>query len=140
MHFRFDEQGDETAEQELARRLQQPVATQTSESHSICSSLNAVSVVKTDFDTHDPCYVFNVAASGDCQIVAASLSNQAIKLYNAKGSGGLAYLGELTGHTEVISEISFAGEDNPHGLYSSSEDGTVKGWDSRTGQQVQRYT
>ena len=140
MHSRFDEQADETAEQELARRLQHSVATQSSASYSPCSSLNAASIVKTDFETHDQCYVFDLTASGDSQVVAAALSSHAIKLYNTQGSGGLTYVGDLTGHAGVVSEISFAGEDNPHGLYSSSEDGTVKGWDSRTGQEVQRYT
>lgn len=139
MHFRFDEETEETAEQELARRLQQPAATQSSGSYGACTSLHAVNVLKTDFDSGDQCYVFDVAASVTTGIVAAALSNHTVKLYNARDSGGFTYLGELKGHTDVISEIAFAGEDNPHALYSSSEDGSVRGWDSRTGQQAERY-
>ena len=136
MPFRFDEETEETAEQELARRLQQPAATQRS---GACTSLHSVNVLKTDFDSGDQCYVFNVAASTTTGIVAAALSNHTVKLYNARDSGGFTYLGELKGHTDVISEISFARDDNPHALYSSSEDGSVRGWDSRTGQQAERY-
>ena len=139
MHFRFDEETEETAEQELARRLQQPAATQSSGTYSACTSLHSVNVLKTDFDSGDQCYVFDVAASTTTGIVAAALSNHTVKLYNARDSGGFKYLGELKGHTDVISEISFARDDNPHALYSSSEDGSVRGWDSRTGQQAERY-
>ena len=129
-----------STEQELARRLQQPVATQSSDSYSACSGLNAVSVLRTDFDSGDQCYVFDVAASTNLGIVAAALSNNTVKLYNTRESGGFTYMGELKGHTDVISEISFAGDDNPHALYSSSEDGSVRGWDSRSGQQAERYS
>ena len=129
---------EETAEQELARRLQQPAATQSSVPYSACSSLNAVNVLRTDFDTGDQCYVFHVAASMHTGTVAAALSNHTVKLYNARDSGGFTYLGELKGHADVVSEIAFAGDDEPHALYSSSEDGSIRGWDSRTGQQAQR--
>lgn len=139
MHFRFDEETEETAEQELARRLRQPAATQSSGSYGACTNLHAVNVLKTDFDSGDQCYVFDVAASMTVGIVAAALSNHTVKLYNARDSGGFTYLGELKGHTDVISEIAFAGDDNPHALYSSSEEGSVRGWDSRTGQQAERY-
>lgn len=131
---------EETAEQELARRLQQPAATQSSGSYSACSRLNAVNVLRTDFDTGDQCYVFHVAASTHNGTVAAALSNHAVKLYTTRDSGGFTYLGELKGHTGVVSEIAFAGDDNPHALYSSSEDGSIRGWDSRTGQQAQRFS
>lgn len=131
---------EETAEQELARRLQQPAATQSSVPYSACSSLNAVNVLRTDFDTGDQCYVFHVAASTHSGTVAAALSNHTVKLYNSGNSDGFTYLGELKGHTDVVSEIAFAGYDNPHALYSSSEDGSIRGWDSRTGQQAQRFT
>ncbi len=138
MHVRYDEQQEETADEELARRLQQPVATQSSRSNVPCTGLNAVNIVKTDFDNRDQCYVFDIAASADSTNLAASLSNNTIKLYTARGSGGLTYVGELTGHSDTISDISIAGPDTPHALYSSSADGTVRGWDSRSGQQVQR--
>ncbi|KAL3157293.1 hypothetical protein ABBQ38_001524 [Trebouxia sp. C0009 RCD-2024] len=139
MHFRFDEETEETAEQELARRLRQPAATQSSGSYGACTNLHAVNVLKTDFDSGDQCYVFDVAASMTVGIVAAALSNHTVKLYNARDSGGFTYLGELKGHTDVISEIAFAGDDNPHALYSSSEEGSVRGWDSRTGQQAESF-
>lgn len=130
---------EESAEQELARRLQQPAATQNSIPYSACSSLNAVNVLKTDFNSGDRCYVFHVTASTHAGTVAAALSNHSIKLYNSRDSGRFTYLGELNGHTDAVSEIAFAGEDNPHALYSSSEDGTIRAWDSRSGQQAQWY-
>ena len=140
MHVRYDEPQEETADQELARRLQQPAADQSSGPHPPCNGLNAVSIVKTDFDARDQCYVFDIAASADSASLAVSLSNNAIKLYTAQGTGGLAYVGELIGHTDTISALAFAGTDNPHSLYSSSADGSVRAWDSRSGQQTHRYS
>ena len=137
MHTRFDEK-EETADQELARRLQLPTAVQSSTPYTPCAGLNAVNIVKTDFDSRDQCYVFDIAASADSSSLAASLSNNTIKLYKARGSGGLSYVGELSGHTDTISQLSYAGAEAPHALYSSSADGTVSGWDCRTGQQAER--
>jgi len=142
MHTRFDDQllhqQEETADQELARRLQQPTAVHSTGSYAPCAGLNAVNIVTTDFDSRDQCYVFDVAACADLTSLAVSLSNNTIKLYTARGSDGIAYVGELSGHTDTISEVSFAGVEAPHALYSSSADGTVRGWDSRTGQQAER--
>lgn len=134
MHVRFDE---DSAEQELTRRLQSPAAAQRPIVAVTCAALTAVNVVRTDFDS-DQCYVFSVAANSDSTSVAASLSNNSIKLYSARDAAGLSFVGSLNGHSDIITSVSYAMADTPHALYSSSEDGTVRGWDARTGQQAER--
>lgn len=136
MHIRYDEEQEETAEQELARRMQQPVAAQNTAAHAPCAALNVVNIVKTDFDGRDQCYVFDLAASTDSSTVAASLSNHTIKLYTARD--GLQYIGDLTGHTDTITAVKFADQSNSTGLHSSSEDGTIRSWDCRSGKQAQQ--
>lgn len=136
MHIRYDE---DPAQQELASRL---VTEDPAQRHIVsapCSALTAVSVVRTDFDSGDQCYVFNVATTPDSTAVAASLSNNTIKLYSARDAGGLSYVGSLNGHTDIVTSVSYALADTPHALYSSSEDGSVRGWDTRSGQQAERY-
>lgn len=133
MHLRFEE---DLAEQELSRRLQAPPA-QRPVPAAPCASLTAVNVVRTDFDSGDQCYVFSVAASPDLSSVAASLSNNTIKLYSIGKAGALSFVGGFSGHTDVVTSLSYALADTPHAVYSSSEDGTVRGWDTRSGQQAE---
>ena len=135
MHVRFDE---DSAEQELTRRLATSAAAQRPIAAVPCAVLTAVNVVRTDFDSGDQCYVFGVAASADLTSVAASLSNNSIKLYSARDAAGLSFVGSLNGHRDIITSISYAMADTPYALYSSSEDGTVRGWDARTGQEAER--
>ena len=137
MHIRYDEEQEETAEQELARRMQQPVAAQSTGSHAPCAALNAVNIVKTDFDGRDQCYVFDLAVNADSHSVAASLSNHTIKLFTARDSQGLSYVGDLTGHTDTVTSVLFGDQSNSNALYSSSEDGTIRCWDCRSGKQAQ---
>lgn len=136
MHVRFDE---DDAEQELARRLQPSAAAERPAVSGPCAALTAVSVVRTDFDSGDQCYVFEVAATPDLISVAASLSNNKIKLYSTREASGLSFTGSLNGHTDTVTSIAYAMADTPHALYSSSEDGTIRGWDARTGQQAEMY-
>lgn len=97
-------------------------------------------VVRVDFnDLSDPCYVFKVVRSHDASCFGASVSNNRIKLYNLQAAQ-LTHLGDLVGHTDTITDVSFALPEAPHALHSCSRDGTVRGWDVRSGQQVESYS
>lgn len=50
---------------------------------------------------------------------------------------GLEFMGDLTGHTDRITDVRFDLPDEPHLVHTSSGDGSVRGWDARTGQQVE---
>ena len=52
----------------------------------------------------------------------------------------LSFAGELKGHKQAISQVTCPLPDAPHALFSSSADGTVRGWDIRSRQEVQRYS
>lgn len=135
-----------------------------------------VSSIRVDFNK-DATYVFDLCHNG-AGLVAASLSNTRIKLFNfrcleaagcgaeaAQGTGrrlppppplpgrrrplhtpptrccsegGLTFAGDLVGHEGMVRELSFALPDQPHLLHSCAADGTVRGWDARVGQQVER--
>lgn len=69
----------------------------------------------------------------DWTAIAVSLSTNAVKLYSPQTG---QYLGEFKGHSSVINEISFTGPSTSHILYSSSSDGTIRAWDTRSFQQV----
>ncbi|KAL2535299.1 Transducin/WD40 repeat-like superfamily protein [Forsythia ovata] len=78
-------------------------------------------------------YVFQIVPKDDWTAMAVSLSTNAVKLYSPPTG---QYLGEFKGHTSVVNEISFSGPSAPHVLYSSSSDGTLRAWDTRSLQQV----
>lgn len=78
-------------------------------------------------------YVFQIVPKDDWTAMAVSLSTNAVKLYSPHTG---QYLGEFKGHSSVINEISFSGPSTPHVLYSSSSDGTIRAWDTRSFQQV----
>jgi hypothetical protein len=71
--------------------------------------------------------------------VAVSLSNHTVKLYRPRESC-LEYERDLAGHSSTISDVQYALPDAPHALHTSSADGTVLGWDTRSGKQVEKYT
>lgn len=92
---------------------------------------------RVDFDFRDPCYVFKAVLSPDSATIAASLSNNAIKTFACSHPAALVAAGDLpSAHTGTITDVGFPLPDCPHALYSSSRDGTVKGWDLRTKQQA----
>ncbi|KAG2442663.1 hypothetical protein HXX76_002746 [Chlamydomonas incerta] len=93
---------------------------------------------RVDFNFNDPCYVFRAVPNPASGLVAASVSNQTIKLYQPNGPQ-LSLVGELRGHTGTITDISFCASSSPSLLLSSSADGTVVAWDTRTGQPAERY-
>ncbi|XP_022854685.1 WD repeat-containing protein 89 [Olea europaea var. sylvestris] len=78
-------------------------------------------------------YVFQIVPKDDWTAIAVSLSTNAVKLYSPQTG---QYLGEFKGHSSVINEISFTGPSTSHILYSSSSDGTIRAWDTRSFQQV----
>lgn len=94
--------------------------------------------VRVDSNFSDPSYVFRVQHSESTGVIAASVSDNTIKLYQVAGEQ-LAPVGELKGHTGTITDMAFdstAGQ--PHSVLSSSADGTVRAWDTRTGQQAEK--
>ncbi|ERN02221.1 hypothetical protein AMTRI_Chr02g265270 [Amborella trichopoda] len=78
-------------------------------------------------------YVFQIASCKEGSSMAVSLSTNMIKLYSPETG---QYLGECTGHSGTISEISFSYPSSSHVLCSSSVDGTLRAWDTRTFNQV----
>ncbi|KAL3860612.1 hypothetical protein ACJMK2_010710 [Sinanodonta woodiana] len=89
------------------------------------SETSAISLSKTDDD-----YVLGIAAQtgdgGECTLAATS-SNYSIRLFNL---ANMASKGSIEGHEGVITGVSF-GHEEPHLLYSSSLDKTVRCWDTR---------
>lgn len=57
---------------------------------------------------------------------------------NPCSEGGLQFVGDLVGHEGMLRELEFGLSDQPHQLHSCAADGTVRGWDTRSGQQVER--
>lgn len=96
--------------------------------------------MRTDFDTKDQCYVFDIAQSpASSSSFATSCSNHRVKLYNLEASR-LQHVGDLVGHAATITGIAFPyPQESPTHLASSSYDGTVRGWDCRAGSEVERY-
>ncbi|KAL5561476.1 hypothetical protein UlMin_031223 [Ulmus minor] len=78
-------------------------------------------------------YVFQIVPKNDWTSMAVSLSTNAVKLYSPVTG---QFYGECKGHSDTINHISFAGPVDPHVLHSCSSDGTIRGWDTRTLQQV----
>lgn len=91
--------------------------------------------VRVDYD-RNPAYVFKAVINASSGALAASTSTNIVKLYSMAGPE-LTHVGDLQGHTGTISEVAFAIEDSPHLVHTSSVDGTVRGWDMRSGQQAE---
>jgi WD40 repeat protein len=58
--------------------------------------------------------------------------------FNPRSEGGLQFVGDLVGHEGSIRELHFCLPDQPQLLHSCAADGSVRGWDTRSGQQVER--
>lgn len=54
-----------------------------------------------------------------------------------RSDGGLSFVGDLVGHEGMLRELHFDLPEEPHLLHSCGADGTVRGWDTRSGQQVE---
>jgi WD40 repeat protein len=92
---------------------------------------------RVDYNTANPCYVFKAIRSPDSSAVAASLSNNAIKLYSCSVSG-LSHVADIAAHSATISDVQFPFDSLPQALYSCSRDGHVKAWDLRSRQLAER--
>lgn len=55
-----------------------------------------------------------------------------------RSEGGLQFVGDLVGHEGMLRELAFDLPDQPHLLHSAGADGSVRGWDTRAGQEVER--
>ncbi|KAL5701252.1 Protein gts1 [Ranunculus cassubicifolius] len=78
-------------------------------------------------------YVFQIDSNHDNSTLAVSLSTNSIKLYSPVTG---QYIGECTGHSAPINQISFSAPSNPNLLNSCSSDGTIRAWDIRSFNQV----
>jgi len=131
-HLYFTDEGD-VAGSEPSTSTPAAAAGPQPTRFAVCCSRARVS-----FNDKDPTYVFKASRSLDCSTVAASLSNNAIKVYNC-GPAGLGHAGDIqNAHQNTISDIQFALPDVAHALYSCSRDGHVKAWDLRSRQQAER--
>ncbi|KAL4444367.1 hypothetical protein ABPG75_012104 [Micractinium tetrahymenae] len=135
MHIRFADDDDEAPGPSAAAPQHAAPHASFAGSQNFCCA----STVRVDFDQKDQCYVFELAHSPGADLVAAALSNRRIKLFNF-GEGGLQFVGDLVGHEGMLQEVHFCLPDQPALLHSCAADGTVRGWDARSGQQVESYT
>jgi len=140
MHIRFNDDDNEAEAAEAPSSSSLPQA----EAHPSgpCSPparLAVVRSVRADFDSKSECYIYDVVqgpeAPGGGTTLAASLSNRHLKVYTAHNSE-LVPVGDLTGHTANINGIAFC--QGAHILHSCSTDASVCGWDTRSGQQIER--
>lgn len=84
--------------------------------------------------SRDVPYVYRVVRDAGSTSVAASTSHHVMKLYAVTGAG-LTQSQQLDGHSENITDISFS-PDSASVLLSSSQDGTIRSWDTRAGRQT----
>ncbi|KAI4365691.1 hypothetical protein MLD38_021656 [Melastoma candidum] len=82
-------------------------------------------------------YVFQICSKFDWSLLGVSLSSNVVKLYSP--STGQC-CGECRGHTDSINHMSFSGPSSPHLIVSSSSDGTIRGWDTRSFKEVSRIS
>lgn len=100
--------------------------------------LDNILSVRVDFNFADPCYVLQLAAAqhaADVGTVAAALSNDVIKLYHHHVAD-LQPISSLQGHSDRITDVHLP---LPSLVLSSSDDGTVRVWDSRSGTEAEKY-
>ncbi|KAL5201869.1 hypothetical protein ABZP36_036223 [Zizania latifolia] len=97
----------------------------------ICSrKLGLKNSIQTNFGDD---YVFQIASCQENSKLAVSLSTNALKFYcPATGQ----YLGECTGHSGTIHEISFSAPSSLQVVCSCSSDGTIRAWDTRSFKQI----
>ncbi|CAB1107628.1 unnamed protein product [Ectocarpus sp. CCAP 1310/34] len=73
-------------------------------------------------------YITQLEMSCDNKQLAAALSSLEINLYSVET---MALAGKVKGHTGPLTQLAFAPSD-PSCFFSASEDGTVRGWDTRS--------
>ncbi|XP_060606854.1 WD repeat-containing protein 89-like [Ruditapes philippinarum] len=105
---------------------------------SMFENLSLVEKSAVSLDNVEEDYVLDVAAQrGNGEYIAATSSNHTIRLFSRSN---LANVGVIEGHSDTISGISW-GKTEPHLLYSSSKDKTIRCWDTRTklSKEVQKF-
>jgi hypothetical protein len=143
LYFNSDDEDDVAARaatnsQAGPSQQQRPAAQQQFGQHAGCRHASKAGSVRVDYDARDQCYVFKALASPDHSAAVASLSNNALKVYGIAPTR-LTHSADLKGHTRTITDLQFPSADAPFAAYTSSADGTVRGWDLRSGQQAQSF-
>ncbi|GAB4815922.1 hypothetical protein N2152v2_002968 [Parachlorella kessleri] len=135
-HLRFDEDFEDLPNTLTSETL--PAAAMVTPPQYLPAghSFQCVASLRTDLDKNDQCYVLDLVHCPATGMVAAPLSNRLVKLYN---ESGVEFTGDLRGHSQRITAARFDLPEEPHLLHTSSSDGTVAGWDTRSGQQVERF-
>lgn len=103
--------------------------------------LDNILSVRVDFNFSDPCYVLQLAAAqhgAADATVAAALSNNVIKLYHHHVAD-LQQISSLEGHSDRITDVHIPLQQAPSVVLSSSDDGTVRVWDSRSATEAEKY-
>mmetsp|Transcript_9252 Transcript_9252/g.17334 ORF Transcript_9252/g.17334 Transcript_9252/m.17334 type:complete len:415 (-) Transcript_9252:397-1641(-) len=104
-----------------------------------CVKPYCCSTARVDYASDDPSYIFKAIYNSANQTVASSVSDNSIKLFTLRESG-LSLISNLTGHDNTITELSWTSPAEPNNIHTSSTDGTIRGWDIRTGKQTECYT
>jgi WD40 repeat protein len=81
-------------------------------------------------------YVLELAATPGRDMLAAALSDGSCRQYAVRGAA-LDLAGECSGQKGAVTGL-MVHPDAPDLLLSSSVDGTVRGWDMRSGQQIEQ--
>lgn len=81
-------------------------------------------------NNRNPSYVFRATVNSQRDAAVASTSDNIVKAY-ALASGQLSHVCDLRGHTASITDVGFT--DASSLLHSSSRDGSIRGWDLRSG-------
>lgn len=104
--------------------------------------LSCLVSVRVDFNFCDPCYVLKLASSyardSTDYILAAALSNNQIKVFH-QSSVDLRAGCALQGHSDRVTDLSLPIYHSPWMVLSSSEDKTIKLWDTRSRQLAEEY-
>lgn len=129
VHLRFEESVEDDMEEDMPLAAAPSIGHVTSATFRLpaCCAMQSVGSA----------YVFKADMNQSLTAVVASTSDCVIKAYSIS-SNQMAHVCDLAGHGGTISEVMFT--DAQSMLHSSSADGTVRGWDLRTGRQVESYS
>ena len=88
--------------------------------------------------TDADCFVADISCNSTADLLGSGLSNGLLNIYKLQPSG-LVLQNSLKEHSGVVLSVQFD-PCTPHCLYSGSTDGTVLGWDLRSGKEISRYS
>lgn len=130
-HTHFGDEEEEVAMVDAGARSAPPQPAGSASLPVCCGSL------RVDSNRNNPSYVFKTACNATRDAAVASTSDNIIKAFSLQASQ-LAHVCDFKGHTQTISDVMFTDPACSSTLHSSSHDGTVRGWDCRSGQQAER--